>query len=167
MLDCFSFCNVSAPTSETATPDQSHKVYETTIPNGPSPPPLPAHRALHSMGLSDDLWRHYRELSLESIRQMDPQDPLHKAVPLPYCNAYCLDAPQHRGRGRSPFFGYPSTTFQVVNREDGNLYCLRCFDSVRSVSPEIAASVTDQWNSCSAVQEHLGVVPFYQCFVAQ
>jgi PAB-dependent poly(A)-specific ribonuclease subunit 3 len=94
---------------------------------------------------------------------MDPSDERHKAVPLPYCNAYCLDAKQ---RGRSSF-GYPTTTFQAANREDGNLYCLRRFDSVRSVSPTIAAAVSDRWASCTPVQEHPGVVPFYQCFVAQ
>ena len=119
------------------------------------------------MGVTDDLWRYYREVSLESIRQMDPFDPLHKAIPLPYCNAYCLDAPQQRGRGRSSFFGYPCVTFQVANREDGHLYCLRRFDSVRSVSPKIALSVSEQWNSCVPVQDHPGVVPFYQCFMAQ
>lgn len=142
-------------------------MFDTTIPNGASPPPLPEYRALHSMGITDDLWRYFRDMSLENMRQMDPFDPLHKAIPLPYCNGYCLDAPHQRGRGRSAFFGYPSATFQVVNREDGYLYCLKRFDNVRSVSPKIALSVSDQWNNCTDIQEHPGIVPFYQCFVAQ
>ena len=97
------------------------------------------------------------------MRQMDPNDPQHNAIPLPYCNAYCLDTQQ---RGRSSF-GYPASTFQVTSREDGNLYCLKRFDSVRSVSPRIALAVSDRWKNCGTVQEHPGVVPFYQCFVAQ
>lgn len=146
---------------------QEQKLYEPTIPSGPVAPPLPDTRSLHSLGISDELWRYYRDMSLDSTRQMDPLDPLHKAIPLPYCDAYCLDAIQQRGKGRSAFFGYPSLTFQVTNRDDGYSYCLRRFDCVRSVSPKIAATVSDQWASCVAVQEHPGVVPFYQCFVAQ
>jgi PAB-dependent poly(A)-specific ribonuclease subunit 3 len=137
--------------------------YDTTVPTGAAPPPLPAFRALHSLGVPDDMWRHQRELSLEGMRQMEPSDPRHKAIPLPYCNGYCLDASQ---RGRSSF-GYPSSTFLVTSREDGHLYCLRRFDNVRSVSPKIAAAVTERWTKSASAQEHPGVVPFYQCFVAQ
>ena len=46
---------------------------------------------------------------------------------------------------RSSVFGYPSTTFQVTNRDDGHLYCLRRYDSVKSTSPKICAAVMDQW----------------------
>jgi len=137
--------------------------FETTVPAGPSPPPPPSFRALHSLSVQDDVWRYYRDLSIEAMRQMDPTDQQHKAVPLPYCNAYCLDT-QLRGRSS---FGYPSATFQVTSREDGNLYCLKRFDSVRSVSPRIALAVSDQWKHNGPVQEHPGIVPFYQCFVAQ
>ena len=144
------------------------KVYETSVPAGPSPSPSPLpFRSLHSLSISDELYRHYRNLSLESIRQMDPSDPQHKAVPLPYCNAYCLDSEAlQRRRGRRSSFGYPTTTFQVTNRDDGHLYCLKRFDSVRSVSPKIAQQVTDRWN-VSAVKEHPGIVPFYECFMTQ
>ena len=204
----------AATTSHTSTTSSS----TTTLPFGPSPPPLPAFRALHSLGLSDDLWRHYRDLAWEaSVRQMDPNDPRHKAVPLPYCNAYCLDSAstsssnnncssststttttttttttqathalsslsssfssQGKRRGasftntsttsRRSSFGYPSATFQVISREDGHWYCLRRFDSVKSVSPRIAAAVSDRWSQCTPVQEHPAIVPLYQCFVAQ
>ena len=105
---------------------------------------------------------------MESMRQMDPTDPKHKAVPLPYCNAFCLDTNNSSRTGtttRSSFFGYPSSTFQVTSREDGHLYCLKRFDSVRSVSPRIAMTVTDWWKAVPA--DHPGLVPFYHCFVAQ
>jgi PAB-dependent poly(A)-specific ribonuclease subunit 3 len=139
------------------------KVYETSIPAGPLPSPI-SFRSLHSMSVSDELYRHYRNLSLECIRQMDPSDPQHKAIPLPYCNAYCLDdSVQQKRRGRSSF-GYPTSTFQVTNREDGNLYCIKRFDSVRSVSPKIAQQITDRW-SIATVHEHPSIVPFYQCFL--
>jgi len=156
-----------------------------TTASGPSPAPLPSFRALHSAGVGYELWKHYRQLSLEMQRQMDPADPLHKAVPLPYCNAYCLDRNRNSNKnkkGSGPgsgsgssnrqsssrsSFGYPSGTYQVTNRDDGQLYCLHRFDSVRSVSPKIAAAVTDRWTSTREVREHPGVVPLYLCFLAQ
>jgi hypothetical protein len=134
-----------------------------TIPSGPSPPPPPAFRGLHSLGLSDELWRYHRDLSLERMRQMEPIDPRHQAVPMPYCNAYCLDTDLH---GRSSF-GYPSATLQVTSRDDGQLYCIKRFDNVRSVSPKIAATVSDRWTARPTVQDHPGAVPLYLCFVAQ
>jgi PAB-dependent poly(A)-specific ribonuclease subunit 3 len=129
-----------------------------SVPSGPAP--APSFRALHSVGLSEDMWRHYRDLSLQSMRQMDPSDPRHKAVPLPYCNAYCLDTVT---TGRSSF-GYPSSTFQVTSREDGNLYCLRRFDQVKSVNARISQNITERW---SAIDQHPHIVTLYQCFVLQ
>ena len=131
---------------------------ETTIPSGPSPPPL---RSLHALGLSDDTWRYYRGLAMEQHRQMDPSDPRHKAIPLPYVNGFCLDPPNpHNSRSS---FGYPCNTFQVVNREDGKLYCLRRFDNVKTVNPKIAGAIVDLWSGL----EHPGIATMHQCFVAQ
>lgn len=97
---------------------------------------------------------------------MEPSDPRHKAIPPPYCNAYCLDDlhlhMQNKQSQRSSF-GYPSATFQVVSREDGYLYCLRRFDSVKSVSHKIAATVLDQW----APIEHPGLATLHKCFLSQ
>jgi PAB-dependent poly(A)-specific ribonuclease subunit 3 len=112
------------------------------------------------LGLPDDLWRYHRELAQEAMRQMDPTDPRHKAVPNPYCNAYCLDAPNQQGRSS---FGYPSSSFQVTSREDGYLYCLHRFEDVKSVSPKIARFVSDKW----AALEHPGILRLHRCFVAQ
>lgn len=144
---------------------QQHRHLGTsTVPAGPPPPPLPSFRTLHSMGLSDSMWRYHRELALEAHRQMDPSDPRHRAVPLPYYNAFCMDA-QQKSSSRSSF-GYPSDTFKAVSREDGNLYCVRRFDNVRCVSPRIAVAVTEKW-SASTVQEHPGIVPLYRCFISK
>eukprot|EP00531_Pseudo-nitzschia_arenysensis_P000204 CAMPEP_0116123912 /NCGR_PEP_ID=MMETSP0329-20121206/5003_1 /TAXON_ID=697910 /ORGANISM="Pseudo-nitzschia arenysensis, Strain B593" /LENGTH=563 /DNA_ID=CAMNT_0003617863 /DNA_START=407 /DNA_END=2101 /DNA_ORIENTATION=- len=129
-----------------------------TVPSGPTPPPF---RSLHSLGLSDDNWRYYRDLAAEETRQMEPSDPRHKAIPLPYCNAFCLDAPNLQNSRSS--FGYPASTFQVVNRDDGHLYCLRRFENVKSVNAKIAATVMEQW----AGLEHPGIATLHQCFVAQ
>jgi len=129
-----------------------------TVPSGPAPPPF---RSLHSLGLSDDNWRYYRDLKIEESRQMDPSDPRHKAIPMPYCNAFCLDPP-NRQNSRSSF-GYPAATFQVVNRDDGHLYCLRRFDNVKSVNPKIASTIMEQWGGI----EHPGIATLHQCFVSQ
>lgn len=107
--------------------------------------------------LSDDeLWRYHRDLSLERSRQMAPDDERHKAVPLPYCNAFCLDDSKSS-------FGYPSLVFQVTSREDGQLYCLRRFDNVRSVSHRIAQAVADRWSKI----RHPIVIPLERIFLSQ
>lgn len=152
-----------------------------SIPAGPSPSPPPSFRTLHSMGMSDALWRYHREMALEAHRQMEPTDPKHNAVPVPYYNAFCMDAnanannssasgklkKQNSNSQRSSTFGYPSDSFQATSREDGHLYCVRRFDNVRCVSPRIAVAVMDQWTNAATVQEHPGVVALYRCFVAQ
>lgn len=98
---------------------------------------------------------------MEENRQMDPSDPRHKAIPLPYCNAFCLDAPNpHNARSS---FGYPAATFQVVNREDGHLYCLRRFDNVKTVNPKIASTIMEKWGGV----EHPGIATLHHCFVSQ
>jgi PAB-dependent poly(A)-specific ribonuclease subunit 3 len=114
---------------------------------------------LHGLGVTDAQWRYHRDLAVEMCRQMDPTDPRHQAVPPPYCNAYCLESPKKTGRSS---LGYPCSTFLVTNREDGRLYCLKRFDSVRSVSAKIAAAVSDQWQ---AVPPHPGTTPLYACHV--
>lgn len=129
-----------------------------SVPSGPKPPPM---RSLHGLGLSDDNWRYFRDLKLEENRQMDPSDPRHKAIPLPYCNAFCLDRPSRQNSRSS--FGYPAATFQVVNKDDGHLYCLRRFDNVKSVNPKVATQIMEQWGGI----EHPGIATLHQCFVSQ
>lgn len=136
--------------------DENETGFPSTVPAGPSPPPF---ACLHALGMSDDLWRQHRQWQLETIRQLDPTDPRNKAVPVPYCNPWPLD---YEPTPRSSF-GYPCATFQVVSREDGHLYCLRRFDSVKSVNPKIAAAVSEQWVSL----EHPNLVTLHAAFVSQ
>ena len=152
-----------APQEEQVETSQRHHG-AASIPAGPTPSPLPSFRSLQSMG-SDALWRYHRDLSLESSRQMDPTDPRHNAVPMPYYNAFCMDSEQKNSRSSS--FGYPSSTFSATSRQDGHLYAVRRFDNVRCVSPRIADAITKKWTMAATVQEHPGVVPLYNCFVAQ
>jgi PAB-dependent poly(A)-specific ribonuclease subunit 3 len=144
--------------------EQEQEYLEVTLPSGPTPPPF---RGLHSFGMSDDLWRWHREVALEGLRQMESSDPRHKAIPSSYCNGYCLDDLHHpHQKNATPprsSFGYPSSTFQVVSREDGYIYCLRRFDSVKSVSHKIAATVLEQW----AALEHPGLATLHNCFFSQ
>lgn len=120
------------------------------------------------MAVHDELWRHSRGIAMESMREMDPADPRHKAVPPPFSNAHQLDEANPRNSRSS--FGYPTSVFKVINREDGHLYCLRRMDNVRSVSNKIAVAVTDRWVGASTtstpVVSHPGVVRFHRVFVA-
>ena len=136
---------------------------ETSIPAGASPPPTL--RSLHSLGVSEDLWRYYRDVAYESQREMRPSDSRHNAVPPPFCQAYALDLSKARSS-----FGYEIVAYKVVNRDDGLLYCLRRADNVRSVSHKIATTVTERWNTATtpagtALLDHPGIVRFYKVFL--
>ena len=78
-------------------------------------------------------------------------------------------------------FGYPSSAFRVTNVNDGHVYCLRRYDSVRCVNQRIADIVTNAWThailsndhdtsttststSPKYLLEHSGLVKFYSCF---
>lgn len=147
-----------APTISAHSTDAEYPVESTRV---AGPTPAPSFRAIHSLGLGDEQWRHYREIAFETTRQMPGDDQRHKAVPLPYCNAYCLD--DDTGGSSRSSFGYLSSTFVVTNREDGHLYCLRRLDNVRSVSPRIAAAVEERW---SQLPVHSAIVPLHRSFVA-
>ena len=178
---------------------QPHQQQMTTITTTAAPPPpatsLSSARTLRSLGLPEDLWAHYRDLDLESGRQMEPTDARHRAVPPGYVNAHPLDLDEQRDPGISKkkrsSFGYPTMCFRVTSQEDGRLYCLRRLDSVRCVSPKIATSVKDVWvnaadpslsgnsrNSSVAANAAAGIPPprlvdhpnlvrFYKAFVSQ
>jgi PAB-dependent poly(A)-specific ribonuclease subunit 3 len=136
-----------------------------SIPAGPPPPP--PIRSLHE--LPDDLWNYFREVALESQCTMDVSDPQNKAIPPAWTSALSLDGTNTKTIRSS--FGYPITTFKVVSREDGHLYCLRRVDNVRCVSHKIANSVSEKWTVAvygngARVIDHGGLVRFHQCFLA-
>lgn len=156
----------------------------TTIPSHHHKPYRAPHRATltTSLSLPMEEYHHYRELSLESAQEMDPNDPRHKAVPPSFCRAYCLDNRNENDSNNSTItqqrssFGYPTSIFRVTSTTDGNLYCLRRIDSVRCVSHKIAQTVMHQWMSnvsgrekhtSNAGFDHPGVVRWYKCFLSQ
>lgn len=118
--------------------------------------------------MPDDLWRYHRDMAFEAQRDMDVNDPRHKAIPPAYTNAFPLDSNNSTGNKRSTF-GYPIATFKVTSRDDGHLYCLRRADNVR-MSHKICTAVADKWtNAASArrlVMDHPGLVRLYKCFLA-
>ena len=106
------------------------------------------------LGPPEILRAHYRDLSVEMSAELPPDDPRLRAVPPSYVGAFPLDADQqddrhhhHQQQQQRPrsSFGYPGTTFRVRSGEDGRLYCLRRYDSVRCVSHKIAGAVRDAW----------------------
>lgn len=154
-------------------PQETHshplqKAYEdsSTVPSGPAS--QPQMHSLHSLGLSDELWRYRRDIALESRREMDPADPRHNAVPPNFTNVFPLE---NGNDGARSSFGYHMSVFKVMGR-DGHLYCLRRLDNVRSVSRMIASAISERWvtarnlNSGAAVVDHPGVVRFYRCFLS-
>ena len=153
-----------------------------------------AHRSTltNTLSLPVEEYHQYRDLSLESAQEMEPNDPRHMAVPQTFCRAYCLDNrfdtdPNNSVSQQRSSFGYPTSTFRVTSTTDGNLYCLRRLDSVRCVSHKIIQTVMHQWfsnTSSSSPQsendastgggvgngiglEHPGIVRWYKCFLSQ
>lgn len=123
--------------------------------------------SLHTLGCADLLWNYYRNATLETLREMDPSDPLRKAVPTSFVNAYCLDKQQLSSSTGSRStaagtFGYPSHVFKVVSRDDGCVYCLRRFDNTK-LSNRIVATVTERWTSIN----HPGICRLHRCFINQ
>lgn len=49
-----------------------------------------------------------------------------------------------RRKGASGSFGYPSAVYKVISREDGQCYCIRRFDNVRTTA-KIAAAAAKAW----------------------
>ena len=171
-------------------PDEPAPTMTTSSTTGAPPPPataLTSPRTLHSLGLPEDLWAHYRDLDMEASRQMDPEDARHRAVPAGYVNGYPLDHDEQQQPGISnkkrSSFGYPTMVFRVISREDGRTYCIRRLDSVRCVSHKIAGGVRDMWvnavdpsYSAAAQQSHVppprlldhpNIVRLYRAFVSQ
>lgn len=134
-------------------------------------PAAPQCKSLHSLGSADTMWLHFRSLARVAMQEMEPNDPRHKAVPLTYSNAYCLDNHGLSLLNKSPVaftattgsFGYPSNVFKVISREDGLLYCLRRLDNVKCVSNKICAAVNEIWSTI----RHAGVCQFHKCFISQ
>jgi len=137
----------------------------------------------NTLSLAAEDYRHYRELSLLSSREMEPNDPRHKAVPSSFCRAYCLDGLDDQKDnpsnliGRTGYssgnnnnfknsnttltnkrssFGYPTSLFRVTSTSDGKLYALRRIDSAGCVSHKIIQNVLNMWmnNSRSDDMHH-------------
>lgn len=97
---------------------------------------------------------------------MDPADPRHNAIPLPYCNAACLgERGSQSQQQRRRRFGYPCAIYRVTNRHDGQLYCLQRFENVRCVNHSIAGAVTERWQQ--RVRPHFSLATLHSCFVSQ
>lgn len=105
--------------------------------------PGPPKRCLQTIGIPEPIRQHFQSLDLESLRQMLPDDERYKEIPPRYNSAFMLDeSTVQRGTGGS--FGYPSSLYKVVDRNDSQIYCLRRFENVRT-SPQINKSVLTKW----------------------
>jgi len=124
----------------------------------------------NALSLPAEEYHHYREMTFESSREMEPNDPRHNAVPPTFCRAYCLDNDTDGTNSlttqQRSSFGYPTSLFRVTSTTDGNLYCLRRLDSVRCVSHEIAQTVMHKWLMNDTGFDHPGIVKWYKCFLS-
>ncbi len=173
--------------------DNNTHTTRTTIPSQQHLRNRNAHRSslTNTLSLHVEEYHHYRELSLESAQEMEPNDYRHMAIPQTFSRAYCLDNRYDNASSNSvsqqrSSLGYPMSTFRVTSTTCGNLYCLRRLDSVRCVSHKIIQTVMHQWlsNTSSSPQsendasagggvgngiglDHPGIVRWYKCFLSQ
>jgi PAB-dependent poly(A)-specific ribonuclease subunit 3 len=118
--------------------------------------PTPQKRTLQAVGLPEPLRQHFHALDIDSLRQMEPDDDRYKEIPTRFNCAFPLDDPTvQRGAGGS--FGYPSCLYKVVDQTDSQLYALRRFDNVRSLTASVLKSGQTKWASI----RHPSVVTLY------
>jgi len=118
--------------------------------------PTARKRSLQTIGIPEPIRQHFQSLDLDALRQMDPEDERYKEIPTRFHSACPLDDPAvHRGAGGS--FGYPSSLYKVVDRADSQLYTLRRFDNVRSITSSVLSNTQATW---SAVR-HPSIVSLY------
>ena len=118
--------------------------------------PTPRKRSLQTIGIPEPIRQHFQSLDLDALRQMDPEDDRYKEIPTRFHSACPLDDPTtHRGAGGS--FGYPSSLYKVIDRADSQLYTLRRFDNVRSITPSVLNNAQATW----AAVRHPSIVSLY------
>lgn len=111
--------------------------------NGSTALPTPPKRCLQTIGIPENISNHFRNLDLETLKQMQPDDERYKEIPPRYISAFYLDE-SITARGTGGSFGYPSALYKVIDSTDSNVYALRRVDNVRT-SPQIIKSVIAKW----------------------
>jgi len=105
--------------------------------------PTPPKRCLQTIGIPENISNHFRNLDLETLKQMQPDDERYKEIPPRYHSVFYLDE-SITARGTGGSFGYPSALYKVIDSTDSNAYALRRVDNVRT-SPQIIKSVISKW----------------------
>jgi len=126
---------------------------------GASSLPAPPRKTLQRMGVPEQLRQFFLLRDLDKLRALPPDDARYKEIPPRYHQAYPLDD-THKARGTTGAFGYPSVIYKVLSHDDGNVYALRRFDSVRT-NPKIVSSVVESWRRI----QHPNIVKLNKAFI--
>ncbi|EWM27769.1 pab-dependent poly -specific ribonuclease subunit 3, partial [Nannochloropsis gaditana] len=126
---------------------------------GGSSLPAPPRMTLQRMGVPEQLRQFFLLKDLDKGRSLPPDDPRYKEIPPGFHHAYPLDDAQ-KARGTAGAFGYPSVTYKVLSHEDGRVYALRRFDSVRS-TPKIVAGALETWRRI----QHPNIIQLSKVFI--
>ena len=104
--------------------------------------PAPTRRIVQTIGITDSIRNHFQSLDIESLREMSPTDERYKEIPSRYISAFYLDEISS-ARGS---YGYSSSLYKVVDRNDGISYALKRLDQVRT-NAQIIKSVESKWRN--------------------
>jgi PAB-dependent poly(A)-specific ribonuclease subunit 3 len=121
---------------------------------------MPSKQTLQAIGITEPIRQHFRQLDIESLRQMDPDDERYKEIPSRYHSAYPLDDLSVQ-RGAGGTFGYPACLYKVIDQADGSLYALRRFDNVRPITPSVLKNAQSKWTS----MQHPSIVALHSIVV--
>lgn len=117
--------------------------------------PAPPKRSLQTVGIPEPIRQHFRNLDIDTLKQMPPDDDRYKEIPSRYSCAFPLDDPTTQRRAGGSF-GYASAVFRVTDNTDSNVYALRRFDNVRTTQT-IVQNAISKW----VTVRHPSIVSLY------
>lgn len=118
--------------------------------------PAPPRRCLQTIGVPEPIRQHFRDLDVEALKQIDPEDARYKELPMRYHAVYPLDT---AGASVSSF-GYPSSIYKVIDQTDSQQYAVRRYDNVRTTQSIISNAAT-RWRDV----RHPGITPLHDIFI--
>lgn len=119
--------------------------------------PSPPKRSLQTVGLPEPIRQHFQSLDIQALKQMSPEDPRYKEIPMRFHSAHPLDIVSAANRGGGGSFGYPSSVYKVIDRADSQIYVLRRFDPMRNIPQVVVANALKKWSEV----RHPNIVSLY------
>ncbi|KAK8803653.1 hypothetical protein WA158_001347 [Blastocystis sp. Blastoise] len=120
--------------------------------------PPPSKKTVRSCFIPSSIQKYYEMETAAIINQEPPSDPRYKQIPPRYNSLKELSSAESDNITGS--FGYLSSSYKVIDSQDGNPYMIRRFERVRT-SGELVNSVLQTWKNIS----HPNIVSLTDCYI--